>query len=198
MLPLLYTDHLLLDDPRCTLTPPVLPRCWRHRAPTFTAHPSAHAISAPDDPLPLPLNAIHRSSPRMRFTDPPHECDSQVIAPEPGKSRYTIEREIKAKEHAIETLARRYANRDLPAEDLKQCIYSIGDNHAYLYQVHSAMLDLRGLLACSSLAKGKQPPSNGGSPCFLKWRVTLLSSPPSGIFYLPWRDTPGSPRSSPF
>ncbi len=31
--------------------------------------------------------------------------------------------------------ARRHATRDLLPEELKQCIYSIGDNHAYLYQV---------------------------------------------------------------
>ena len=32
---------------------------------------------------------------------------------------------------------RRYANHALPPEELKQCLYSIGDNNAYLYQVHA-------------------------------------------------------------
>ena len=30
--------------------------------------------------------------------------------------------------------ARTYSNRKLPPEDLKQCLYSIADNNAYLYQ----------------------------------------------------------------
>ena len=59
---------------------------------------------------------------------------TQVVAPEPGKSRGDIRREIKEKEAAIEYLARRYHTRELPAEDLKQCLYSIGDNNAYLLQ----------------------------------------------------------------
>ena len=58
----------------------------------------------------------------------------QVVTPDPGKSRSTIQREIKQKEAAIEHLARRYRSRDLPEEELKQCLYSIGDNNAYLYQ----------------------------------------------------------------
>ena len=30
--------------------------------------------------------------------------------------------------------ARTYSNRKLPPEELKQCLYSIADNNAYLYQ----------------------------------------------------------------
>ena len=59
---------------------------------------------------------------------------TQVVAPTPGKSRATIQREIRAKESAIEQLARRYSCAALPAEELRQCLYSIGDNNAYLYQ----------------------------------------------------------------
>ena len=33
------------------------------------------------------------------------------------------------------THACRYRSRDLPEEELKQCLYSIGDNNAYLHQV---------------------------------------------------------------
>ncbi|KAJ1677116.1 hypothetical protein EV182_006843, partial [Spiromyces aspiralis] len=49
-----------------------------------------------------------------------------------GKTRAAVNREIKQKERAVEWLANNYATSDLPAEDLRQCIYSIGDNHAYL------------------------------------------------------------------
>ena len=34
----------------------------------------------------------------------------------------------------IRLQARTYSNRKLPPEDLKQCLYSIADNNAYLYQ----------------------------------------------------------------
>ena len=63
---------------------------------------------------------------------------TQVVTPEPGKSRYTIQREIKRKEAAIESLARRYRSSKLPEEELRQCLYSISDNNAYLYQVAAA------------------------------------------------------------
>ena len=60
---------------------------------------------------------------------------TQVVTPDPGKSRASIQRQIKQKEAAIEALSRRYRSRELPEEELKQCLYSIGDNNAYLYQV---------------------------------------------------------------
>ena len=59
---------------------------------------------------------------------------TQVVTPDPGKSRAQIQREIKQKEAAIEHLSRAYRSRALPEEELKQCLYSIGDNNAYLYQ----------------------------------------------------------------
>ncbi|TFK66561.1 hypothetical protein BDN72DRAFT_823216 [Pluteus cervinus] len=49
-----------------------------------------------------------------------------------GRSRREIQKEIKAKERAIETLAIKYQRRGLPQEDIRQCLYSIGDNHAFL------------------------------------------------------------------
>jgi len=45
-----------------------------------------------------------------------------------------IQREIKAKEAAIEYLARRYSSSAISPEEVKHCLYSIGDNDAYLYQ----------------------------------------------------------------
>ncbi|KAI9009892.1 hypothetical protein BC832DRAFT_529756 [Gaertneriomyces semiglobifer] len=48
------------------------------------------------------------------------------------KSRQQIQKEIKMKERAIEAIARKYATKTLDAELIKQCLYSIGDNHAFL------------------------------------------------------------------
>ncbi|KAI8616086.1 hypothetical protein BC830DRAFT_1063753 [Chytriomyces sp. MP71] len=51
---------------------------------------------------------------------------------EGGGTRSQIQMEIRAKERAIEILAKRYATTDISAEGIKQCLYSIGDNHAFL------------------------------------------------------------------
>ncbi|KAH8118638.1 hypothetical protein DFH11DRAFT_690550 [Phellopilus nigrolimitatus] len=49
-----------------------------------------------------------------------------------GRSRREIQRDIKKKEQAIETLSSRYARNGLTQETVRQCLYSIGDNHAFL------------------------------------------------------------------
>jgi hypothetical protein len=49
-----------------------------------------------------------------------------------GRSRREVEKDIKKKENAIEVLAKRYTRKDLPSETVRQCLYSIGDNHAFL------------------------------------------------------------------
>lgn len=49
-----------------------------------------------------------------------------------NKPRRVIDQEIKAKERAVETLSRRYANSNMNAEQIRQCLYSVGDNNAYL------------------------------------------------------------------
>lgn len=50
-----------------------------------------------------------------------------------GRPRRDIQKDIKAKERAIETLAARYERRgELSQENIRQCLYSIGDNHAFL------------------------------------------------------------------
>lgn len=49
-----------------------------------------------------------------------------------GRSRRDIQRDIKSKEKAIETLSSKYSARGLSQEQLRQCLYSIGDNHAFL------------------------------------------------------------------
>ena len=50
-----------------------------------------------------------------------------------GRSRRDIQRDIKAKERAIESLASRYARGvQFNKEAVKQCLYSLGDNSAFL------------------------------------------------------------------
>lgn len=49
-----------------------------------------------------------------------------------GRSRREIQKDIKNKERAIETLASRYERKGLSQESIRQCLYSIGDNHAFL------------------------------------------------------------------
>jgi hypothetical protein len=49
-----------------------------------------------------------------------------------GRHRRDIQKDIKNKERAIETLSTRYSRNGLSQENVKQCLYSIGDNHAFL------------------------------------------------------------------
>jgi hypothetical protein len=64
--------------------------------------------------------------------DPLVRVATMEIMPE-GKPRHQIQREIKAKEHAVKQLSRRYgSSRNFTEEDVQLCLYSIADNHAYL------------------------------------------------------------------
>ncbi|OLY82803.1 UPF0652 protein [Smittium mucronatum] len=56
---------------------------------------------------------------------------TQEIIPE-GKPRSQVQQEIKNKEGAIEYLSKSYCTRDCTPEIIRQCLYSIGDNHAFL------------------------------------------------------------------
>ncbi|KAJ1876109.1 hypothetical protein LPJ55_000011 [Coemansia sp. RSA 990] len=49
-----------------------------------------------------------------------------------GKTRSQVQLEIKQKERAIEYLSKAYATPECPGELIRQCLYSIGDNHAFL------------------------------------------------------------------
>ncbi|KAJ7098738.1 hypothetical protein B0H15DRAFT_945245 [Mycena belliarum] len=49
-----------------------------------------------------------------------------------GRARRDIQKDIKSKERAIEQLATRYSRKGLSADDVRLCLYSIGDNHAFL------------------------------------------------------------------
>ncbi|CAG8469629.1 1488_t:CDS:10 [Diversispora eburnea] len=55
----------------------------------------------------------------------------QEIIPD-GKSRSQINHEIRKKERAIELISNHFSNHKISPEEIKQCLYSIGDNHAYL------------------------------------------------------------------
>jgi hypothetical protein len=48
------------------------------------------------------------------------------------RSRREIQKDIKAKERAIELLSARYGRGELEQNDVRQLLYSIGDNHAFL------------------------------------------------------------------
>ena len=49
-----------------------------------------------------------------------------------GKSRYQIQQEIKRKEKAIKQLSQKYTNQNISEDRLCQCLYSLGDNNAFL------------------------------------------------------------------
>lgn len=49
-----------------------------------------------------------------------------------GRSRREIQKDIKRKEQAIEALAAKYTRPGLSQETVRQCLYSIGDNHSFL------------------------------------------------------------------
>ena len=64
--------------------------------------------------------------------DPLITTATQEIVAE-KRSRREIQRDIRAKERAIETLSARYRREPrLPQETVRQALYSIGDNHAFL------------------------------------------------------------------
>ena len=49
-----------------------------------------------------------------------------------GRSRRDVQKDIRSKERAIETLAALYSRGSLRLEGVRQCLYSIGDNNAFL------------------------------------------------------------------
>lgn len=64
--------------------------------------------------------------------DPLMTVATVEIIPE-GKSRRQIQQLIKRKETAVDRLSRKYAKSPLLSEeDIERCVYSIGDNNAYL------------------------------------------------------------------
>ncbi|CAM0137835.1 unnamed protein product [Umbelopsis sp. WA50703] len=49
-----------------------------------------------------------------------------------GKTRMQIQSEIKRKERSIEQLSKKYRHSNLSTDEIRHCLYSIGDNNAYL------------------------------------------------------------------
>ncbi|TFK25939.1 hypothetical protein FA15DRAFT_667930 [Coprinopsis marcescibilis] len=49
-----------------------------------------------------------------------------------GRNRREVQRDIRSKERAIEQLSERYQRNGFSQEKVRQCLYSIGDNHAFL------------------------------------------------------------------
>ncbi|KAF9021536.1 hypothetical protein BDZ89DRAFT_1071382, partial [Hymenopellis radicata] len=52
-----------------------------------------------------------------------------------GRPRRDVQKDIKSKERAIETLSARYERKGLSQENIRQCLYSIGDNHSFLRRI---------------------------------------------------------------
>ncbi|BFZ54272.1 hypothetical protein PYCC9005_001305 [Savitreella phatthalungensis] len=63
-----------------------------------------------------------------------------------GRARSAVQTEIRSKERSIESLSRKYATDKLPRESLRQCLYSIGDNNAFLRANRDPVQRLRHLL----------------------------------------------------
>jgi hypothetical protein len=49
-----------------------------------------------------------------------------------GRTRREVQKDIRSKERAIEQLSSRFERKGLSQEQVRQCLYSIGDNHAFL------------------------------------------------------------------
>eukprot|EP00899_Mesostigma_viride_P025279 jgi/Mesvir1/5936/Mv00701-RA.2 len=95
----------------------------------------------------IPIKTVHArlsaGGAAAMLDDPLVEVATRAIVPytKEGreKSRPEVRREVKAKENAVETLVRRYATANrmklgegLSADDLRTCLYSIGDNNSFL------------------------------------------------------------------
>ncbi|KAJ2726783.1 hypothetical protein GGI07_000294 [Coemansia sp. Benny D115] len=85
-----------------------------------------------------------------------------------GKTRSQVQLESKQKERAVEYLSKAYATSECPAEVIRQCLYSIGDNHAYLRFNRDPCDRMIGYLG--SLFDPKKPESNSLSLAILHGR----------------------------
>lgn len=57
---------------------------------------------------------------------------TREILPDKALSREAIQRQIKAKERAVEAVVRSGVSRSLSADDIRMCLYSICDNNSFL------------------------------------------------------------------
>lgn len=78
------------------------------------------------------LEAHNDNDQAMALIEDPLVLQAVVEIVPDGKSRATIEAEIQRKESTIKSLAAKYATETLTEDAISQCLYSIGDYHAYL------------------------------------------------------------------
>lgn len=78
--------------------------------------------------------------------DPLIQIATEEIFPEKGKNRGTLQQEIRRKEKAAESLAKKYFNSRISAEGIRQCLYSIGDNYSFLNAARRPVRDAIELL----------------------------------------------------
>lgn len=80
--------------------------------------------------------------------DPLMEVATKEIIAD-GKARSAVQAEIRQKERAVEVLAKRYRNgRTLGLDEIRRCLYSIGDNNAYLRCARDPVRFLFCFLSC--------------------------------------------------
>lgn len=83
-----------------------------------------------------PLRTVHRvleqGGALALLDDPLLAAATAEISSEPGLSRQEIQRRIRTKERARETLAHKYRSGTMPEEDLLRCLYSVSDNNSFL------------------------------------------------------------------
>lgn len=63
-----------------------------------------------------------------------HIATMEII--DDGKKRYQVQKEIQNKERAIEHLAKKYSKGGVSSDLIRQCLYSIGDNNAFLRYIN--------------------------------------------------------------
>ncbi|KAL4434628.1 hypothetical protein ABPG77_002751 [Micractinium sp. CCAP 211/92] len=83
-----------------------------------------------------PLRTVHallEERGALAMLDDPlmEPATAEIVAGE-GIPRHEVQRRIKIKERARETLARRYRSRHISDEEILHCLYSISDNNSYL------------------------------------------------------------------
>lgn len=74
----------------------------------------------------------HGGAAALALVEDPLVLQAVVEIVPDGKTRAQIEHEMQRKDAAIAQLAHKHACADLPAAAIQQCLYSIGDYHAYL------------------------------------------------------------------
>ena len=82
-------------------------------------------------PIDSVFNRLKGSNAHAALCDPAMKFATMEILPE-SKPRHQIQQEIKQKERAQEQIARKYANPKISRDDIKWCLYSIGDNSSFL------------------------------------------------------------------